>query len=263
MEVSVLASGSTGNAVFIRAGETRILIDVGISTRAVTKKLADIGTDAGSIDAILVTHEHSDHTKGLVTYGKKHDVPVYARYDAWRAMPTVAKAVAQHNRRLLRETLEIGECKVEVFDTSHDAVDPVGFNLFYKDKKISLATDLGCVSKRVKDALSGSDLLVFEANHDVDMLKQGAYPAYLKRRILSAQGHLSNEDAGRTLAEIVRDKAHTQIMLAHLSRENNRPQLAKDAVENILSSSGLKLGTEVALKVTSPEETVSWEIKRA
>jgi phosphoribosyl 1,2-cyclic phosphodiesterase len=263
VEVSILASGSTGNAVFIRAGETRILIDVGISTRAVTRKLADIGTDAGSIDAILVTHEHSDHTKGLVTYGKKYDVPVYARYDAWRAMPAVAKAVTQPNRRILRDSLEIGECKVEVFDTSHDAVDPVGYNIFYKDKKLSLATDLGCVSNRVKNALTGSDMLVFEANHDVDMLKQGAYPAYLKRRILSAQGHLCNEDAGHTLAEVVRDKAHTQIMLAHLSQENNRPQLAQNTVENILQSSGLNMDTEFSLKVASPDQTVCWKIKRA
>jgi phosphoribosyl 1,2-cyclic phosphodiesterase len=262
VEISVLASGSTGNAVCVRTGETRILIDGGISTRAITRKLADIGVDAGTLDAVLVTHEHYDHTKGLVTFGKKYDVPVYARYDAWRAMPTVAKAVAQDNRRILRDSLDIGQCKVEVFDTSHDAADPVGFNIFCEDKKFSLATDLGCVSSRVKAALSNSDFLVFESNHDIDMLRQGSYPAYLKRRILSARGHLSNEDAGHTLSEIACDKPHMRIMLAHLSKENNRPQLARTTVEKILESSGLKLEQEVAVKVTSPEETICWEIKR-
>lgn len=262
MEVSVLASGSTGNAVCVRTDETRILIDGGISTRAITRKLADIGIDAGTLDAVLVTHEHHDHIKGLVTFGKKYDVPVYARYDAWRAMPAVAKAVAQHNRRILRDSLEIGKCKIEVFDTSHDAADPVGFNIFSAHKKFSLATDLGCVSSRVKTALSASDFLVFEANHDIDMLKQGSYPAFLKRRILGAHGHLSNKDAGHTLAEIARDKPHMQIMLAHLSQENNRPTLAQTTVEKILESSGLELEKEVSVKVTSPEETIHWEIKR-
>lgn len=262
MEISVLASGSTGNAVYVQADETRILIDGGISTRAITRKLADIGIDAGALDAVLVTHEHCDHTKGLATFGKKYDVPIYARYDAWRAMPTVAKAVAQHNRRIIRDSLDIGRCKVEVFDTSHDAADPVGFNIFGEDKKFSLATDLGCVSNRVKTALKASDFLVFESNHDVNMLNQGSYPAYLKRRILSAQGHLSNEDAGHTLAELACDKPHMQIMLAHLSRENNRPDTAKTTVETILESAGLQLEKEVAVKLTSPEETICWEIKR-
>lgn len=262
MEVSVLASGSTGNAVCIRTGETRILIDGGISTRAITRKLADIDMDVRMLDAVLITHEHHDHTKGLVTFGKKYDVPIYARYDAWRAMPTVAKAVPQQNRRILRESLEIGQCKVEVFDTSHDAADPVGFSIFSEDKKFSLATDLGCVSSRVKTALRASDFLVFESNHDVEMLKQGSYPAYLKRRILSSQGHLSNEEAGHILADVARDKAHTQIMLAHLSRENNQPQLAKTTVEKILENAGLNLEQEVDVKVTSPEETIRWEIKR-
>lgn len=262
MEISVLASGSTGNAVYVQADETRILIDGGISTRAITRKLADIGVDTDTLDAVLVTHEHTDHTKGLITFGKKYDVPVYARYDTWRAMPNVAKAVTQENRRILRDSLEVGQCKIEVFDTSHDAADPVGFNIFCGDKKFSLATDLGCVSSRVKTALSASDFLVFEANHDVEMLQQGSYPAYLKRRILSTRGHLSNEAAGQTMAEIARDKPHMQIMLAHLSQENNRPQLAKTTVEKILESSGLQLEKEVAVKVTSPQETIGWKIKR-
>lgn len=262
MEISVLASGSTGNAVCVRTGETRILIDGGISTRAITRKLADIGVDIATLDAVLVTHEHNDHIKGLVTFGKKYDVPVYARYDAWRAMPNVAKAVAQHNRRLLRDNLEVGDCKIEVFDTSHDAADPVGFSVYWQDRKFSLATDLGCVSSRVKNALSVSDFLVFEANHDIDMLKDGSYPAFLKRRILGARGHLSNETAGHTLADIAREKSYMQIMLAHLSQENNRPQLAKTTVEQIMEGAGLKLNEEVAVKVTSPEQTVSWEIKR-
>lgn len=262
MEISVLASGSTGNAVCVSTGETRILIDGGISTRAMTRKLADIGIDAGTLDAVLVTHEHHDHTKGLMTFGKKYDIPVYARYDAWRAMPGVAKAVAQHNRRILRDSLEVGQCKIEVFDTSHDAADPVGFSIFCEDKKFSLATDLGCVSSRVKNALSASDFLVFESNHDLNMLEQGSYPAFLKRRILGSRGHLSNEDAGYILADIARHKPHMQIMLAHLSQENNRPQLAKTTVETIMENSGLKLEEEVAVKVSSPQETICWKIKR-
>lgn len=255
MKVHVLASGSAGNSIFLKDEHTNILIDAGISARRIKNSLAAIGTAIEDLDGIFITHEHSDHIKGLPTLLKKYRLPVYTRPATWDAMPFKEPLPAACYRGL-PESIDLGTMKIEPFSISHDAADPVGFNFFCRDNKCSVATDLGFVTDKVKKALALSDILVLESNHDTDMLEQGSYPWSLKKRIMSNRGHLSNIDAAWTIARMSR-KAHTHVFLAHMSKENNRPELARETVGNILSSQGLRLGMDVSLHLTFPDQTAS------
>ncbi|MEN6565085.1 MAG: MBL fold metallo-hydrolase [Veillonellales bacterium] len=258
MEVHVLASGSTGNAALLKFDHTNILVDAGISARRIQKKMADTGTDIQDLDGVLITHEHRDHISGLPTLMKKYHLPVYARRDTWSAM-YCRNLLPEENCNILDDSFEIGQVKVEPFSISHDASDPVGFNLFHQKLKCSVATDLGFATETVKKALSLSDIMVLEANHDLEMLQNGSYPLYLKRRIMSNRGHLSNNDAGWLLARLSR-KNHTEVMLAHLSQENNRPAIAEQTVSEILQEQGCRLGTEVKLNMTFPDSIASLKL---
>lgn len=255
MQIHVLASGSTGNATFIRLGNANILIDAGISARRIKNSLTSIGMNVEDLDGILITHEHRDHIAGLTTLLKKYRLPVYTRPQTWQAM-YCKDQLPQECYCDLGASLTIKDVKIEAFDILHDAADPVGYNLYHKDTKCSLATDLGFVTNTVKNALSGADAIVFESNHDVEMLKTGSYPWHLKKRIMSNKGHLSNDDAGWTLSKLDR-KNHTDVFLAHLSQENNRPELAQRTVEDILTQQGCVLGKDVSIKTTYPDKTAS------
>ncbi len=252
MQIHVLASGSTGNATYIEMEETKLLVDAGISARRIKQSLDKLGTRVEDIDGILITHEHRDHVNGLTTLLKKYNLPAYARPDTWQSMYCRA-ALPDDCCRDLPDSLDIGKVKVEPFSISHDAADPVGFCLYAGSGKVSVATDLGFVTPTVKEALSLSDVLVFESNHDVEMLKNGSYPWPLKKRIMSNRGHLANTDAGWTLARLTR-KAHTHVFLAHLSQENNRPELAENTVAEILTTQGCRLDEDVTLHLTYPEQ---------
>lgn len=258
MQVHVLASGSTGNAVFLNFGETNILVDAGISTRRIKLGLASIGADIASLDAVLVTHEHRDHICGLPTLTKKYRVPVYARPATLEAM-YCRSVLPDECCRILDDSLNIGAVKIEPFSISHDAADPVGFNFFSKTVKCSVATDLGFATDTVKKALRLSDIMVLEANHDIDMLKNGSYPWYLKKRILSNRGHLSNNDAGWLLARLAR-RSRTKVMLAHLSQENNRPELAEKTVSDILVEEQCR--QEIDLQMTYPDRIASLKLSK-
>ncbi|HWR08559.1 MBL fold metallo-hydrolase [Sporomusa sp.] len=251
MQIHVLASGSTGNAVFIEMDNTKLLVDAGISTRRIKQSLEAIGTKVEDLDAVFITHEHRDHVSGLQTLLKKYRLPAYARPDTWQSMYCRA-ALPDECCKALPDSLDIGKIKIEPFSISHDAADPVGFRLYAGDTKVCVATDLGFVTPTVKDALALSDVLVLESNHDLDMLQNGSYPWHLKKRIMSNRGHLANTDAGWALARLNR-KAHTDVFLAHLSRENNRPELAEETVANILTTQGCKLGQDITLHLTYPE----------
>lgn len=255
MQVHVLASGSTGNAVYLNFGETNILVDAGISTRRIKQGLAAVGTDIAKLDAVLVTHEHRDHINGLPTLTKKYRIPVYSRQATLDNM-FCRSALPDECCCTLEDSLDIGAVKIEPFSISHDAADPVGFNLFNGDIKCSVATDLGFATETVKKALSLSDIMVLEANHDIDMLKNGAYPWFLKKRILSNRGHLSNNDAGWLLARLAR-RNRTKVMLAHLSQENNRPDLAETTVGSILAEQQCEVGRDIMLQMTYPDRTAS------
>lgn len=260
MEIHVLASGSTGNTTLVRTDDATILVDAGISARRIKNSLAALGTAIESVDAVLVTHEHRDHICGLPTLTKKYRLPVYARPAAWRAIDADGPGalISRECRRDLPDSLDIGQVKIEPFSVSHDAADPVGFTFHHGQRKAAFATDLGFVTDTVKKALALSDLLVLESNHDVDMLKQGSYPWFLKQRILSSRGHLANTDAGWTIARLPR-KSHCHVFLAHLSQENNRPDLAQATVAGILGDAGCRLDHEITLAVTHPDRIAGSE----
>ncbi|MDR3349424.1 MAG: MBL fold metallo-hydrolase [Acidaminococcales bacterium] len=251
--VHVLASGSKGNAVLVGAGRTTIMIDAGISARRLERELGGLGLGARDLAGIFITHEHTDHVKGLPAFAEKSQVQVFAREETWLALEGLRK-IPPGCRRLLpmRETA-VGDLCVRPFAVSHDAAAPVGFNIFYRSRKCSLATDLGFAGEEVKAALSGSDVFIVEANHDEKMLAGGSYPPAMKKRIGGGKGHLSNTQAGRLLAEVCGGKT-TQVFLAHLSRENNRPELAQKTVADILAGRG---AAGASIYVTSQEVLVS------
>lgn len=255
MKACTLASGSSGNAVYIATEDTKILVDAGLSGRAILSRLEAIGVAGDELDAILVTHEHNDHIKGIGVLSRRFDLPVYATEATWQAMPTGIGEIREDNRCYITagEGVDIGCQKVEVFGTSHDAADPVGFTFTHHRHKVGLATDTGCLNNKIRQRLTDSELLIFEANHDLQMLKQGSYPWPLKQRILSDRGHLSNMAAGHCLASLVSGQTKG-VVLAHLSKENNCPDLAYSTVAAILEQKGLKPGIDPVLEV-APRET--------
>jgi phosphoribosyl 1,2-cyclic phosphodiesterase len=256
MQIHILASGSTGNAVFIEMGGHKLLIDAGISARRIEKGLAGVGIQVSQLDAILITHEHSDHVQGLDVLVRRHKVPVYTRAATWERIPCRDK-LPRECRRELGSSLDLGALKIEPFEISHDAVEPIGFCILQGKIKTVLATDLGKITPTVEVALAYADAVILESNHDPLMLKEGPYPAYLKKRISGPQGHLSNQEAGNVLARIPH-AGTMQVFLAHLSQQNNHPQLALRTVSEILQQQGCSVGEDVLLKRTYPAATASW-----
>ena len=255
MQIHILASGSTGNAVLVEMGGRKILVDAGISCRRIERGLAAVGVTVGDLDGILITHEHSDHIKGVPVLVKKHRVPVYARRATWACM-TVAHSLPRECRREIGDKIDFGALQVIPFPISHDAVDPVGYGFYYKDYKWVVATDLGMITRSVAEAVAYADVAVLESNHDPQMLQTGPYPYYLKQRIRGKQGHLSNYEAGYLLARIPRVR-HMQVFLAHLSQHNNLPQLAERTVSDVLHDHNCAVGEVVVLHRTFPDRTVS------
>ena len=258
MQLHILASGSTGNAVFLEIGGVRFLVDAGISARRVEKGLRGVGLDPSDLDAILVTHEHSDHVSGLPVFTRKFKVPVFTRRRTWDAFQPKHHVEAEF-RRELGNRLEIGGVFVEPFAISHDAAEPVGYSFRHGDMKCVVATDMGCVSERVEQDIANADLMVLESNHDVTMLRNGPYPDYLKKRIMGNRGHLSNLDTGRCLARIGK-KTGMHVFLAHLSQHNNCPDLALSTVQQVLDRQGVRLEQDLFLHLTHPSDTVSFTL---
>jgi len=259
MQIHVLASGSTGNATLVRMAGANVLVDAGISAHRIKNALAALGTAVEDLDAILVTHEHRDHIAGLATLSRKYRLPIYARPAAWQAMDDdgAGAGIAASSRRDLAASLDIGKLKIEPFALSHDAADPVGFSFYHRHQKCAFAPDLGFVPDGVKKSLAFADALVHEANPDDDLLKQGSYPWFLKQRILGNRGHLANTDAGWTLARLPK-KNHCHVFLAHLSQENNRPELAEATVAGILGEQGYQIGKDITISLTYPDRTASF-----
>lgn len=245
-----LYSGSSGNCVFISDQKTNILIDAGRSGKDIETTLQKIGRSAGEINAILVTHEHIDHTKGIGILSRKYKIPIYANQNTWNAMKNTVGKVDKENIRHFStgEEFEIGNIGVKAFDIPHDAVEPVGYNFYIGSKKVTSATDIGHISENLVDNLKNSDILLIESNHDIEMVKVSSYPYFLKQRILGDHGHLSNEATGKLLCSLV-EHGISKVLLGHLSRENNFPELAYRAVSNILESNGVKIGRDIKLEV--------------
>lgn len=246
MEFYTLASGSDGNCSLVRAGETALLFDAGISCRRIERALQALDLTLGDVRAVFITHEHSDHISGLKTLTKKYGVPIYASRGVAQALPfqTVAFTAG--------DAADFADCTVRSFSTSHDAADPVGYRVDSADGSLGLLTDTGFVTDAAREALAGVDTLLLEANHDLELLQYGSYPYFLKKRILGDEGHLSNHAAAEFACFAARGGTR-DILLAHLSKENNTPELAEYTVARALQSAGLSVRLGVAPRDTTSE----------
>lgn len=240
MELCSIASGSSGNCIYVGNDATHLLVDVGISGKKTEIGLNSIGQSLNNIDGILITHEHSDHICGLGVLSRKYHIPIYATgktIDAIKMSSSVGKIEEDLFVPIQAdEKFRIKDITVEPMHTSHDAVDPVAYRMKYENKKIAIATDLGTYNEYTVECLKGMDLLFLEANHDVNMLQVGPYPYKLKQRILGDRGHLSNELSGKLLKRLAHDKLQG-VILGHLSKDNNIPELAYETVRVELAMS--------------------------
>lgn len=256
-----LYSGSTGNCSIVQTEHTKILIDAGESAKKMTEALQALNINPEDINAVLITHEHSDHIKGLGTFSKKYHIPVYANTETWNAMPLQTEKIEIENRKeFLFSTFHIGDFEILPFSIPHDAANPCGFNITYKNKKISIATDIGHMNEQIIKHLTNSCFILLEANYDPEILKCSSYPYPLKQRISGPNGHLSNDMAGKTISYLL-NSGLQQVMLGHLSKENNFPELAYKTVveqlmENHLSENSIHLSVANRY-VTSPVINVS------
>lgn len=231
VEVGVLASGSSGNCFFFQGNGSGFLIDAGISCKQIVNRLQAIGKDIRNINGIFVTHEHTDHIRGLQQLCKQHKIPVYMTRGTFQY---VKKFVDRGLVNLIKpgERIIADQCVVTPFEKSHDALEPVSFKLSYHDKTVSYITDAGCVCQNMINAVQESDCLILESNHDVKMLEEGRYPYHLKKRIAGDKGHLSNYEASLLVLEHAFKLKH--VFLSHLSEHNNTEDLALSTFQMIM-----------------------------
>lgn len=239
MQVCVLASGSGGNAIYVQQGATRVLVDAGLPGREIDARLRSIGVDVSKLMGIVVSHEHGDHVSGVGVLARKIRCPV------WLTRGTFEGARSKfRGRERLRffdndQDFSIGDLSFQPFAISHDASDPVNFVVDDGHSRLGIATDMGVVSRLAFQRLMTSDMVILESNYDREMLMTGTYPWSVKQRIQGTRGHLDNWDASETLGRLI-DNGLEQVVLAHLSEENNSPHLATAAAETVIEDRGLK-----------------------
>lgn len=250
MKLFSLRSGSRGNAALVYADNTKILVDCGISGKAAEAALSEVGVRPDELSGIVVTHEHTDHISGIGVMMRRYNLPVWANRETWAAMSTQIGKTDENFVRVFdnNESFEVGSIGVLPFSIPHDAACPVGYSFVKGGEKVSVATDIGELKKELFTALRGSNSVLLEANHDINMLEIGRYPLSLKRRISGKLGHLSNDDAGKA-AEFLVKLGTEKILLGHLSEENNYPELAMQTVMCVLKDAGIKIGTDVLMGV--------------
>jgi phosphoribosyl 1,2-cyclic phosphodiesterase len=261
-QVAVLASGSKGNATVMRCEAGMVLVDAGISCRRIVQGMQKLGLHPENLDGVFITHEHIDHVKGLETFTKKYPVPIYASAGTWRGikqtLPRIDLQLCNRHIFAPQTELTLGGLQVRSFSVSHDAQEPAGYSFRCKGHTFSYVTDTGYVSDIVKRELDGAEVLVIETNHDPILLKNGSYPPVLQKRILGTRGHLANETAGRLLTTM--KVLPRQVFLAHLSQENNTPDLALSTVQGIVTQQCPN--AMIQFYVTSQDEVVKnreWE----
>jgi len=233
MQLYSIASGSSGNCIYVGSDTTHLLVDTGISKKRIEEGLNEINISLQDMDGILITHEHSDHICGLGVISRKYHIPIYATkrtIEAIKACSSIGVVDEDLFCPIVAdEAFMIKDIKCNPMHTSHDAADPVAYRFKSGKKQVAIATDLGTYNEYTVECLKGMDAILIEANHDVHMLQVGPYPYPLKRRILGDRGHLSNELSGQLLSQILHDNMQA-VMLGHLSKENNLPELAYETV---------------------------------
>ena len=233
-----LYSGSSGNSLFLESENTKLLIDAGVSSKKIENALNSLEIAPESIDGILITHEHSDHVQGLGTFAKKFNLPVFVNQKTLDAMPKQKEKISEKNINIFKieEKFEIGDLKIKPFSIPHDAANPCGFNIFKDNKKISIATDIGHMTRGILKNLEDSIFIMLESNYDPNVLMYSKYPYPLKSRIAGPNGHLSNELAGKTISHLL-NSGLQQAILGHLSKQSNFPELAyKTVVDELMST---------------------------
>jgi len=250
MRFCVLGSGSKGNATYLESGGTGILIDAGMSGVELQKRLATIGVELAAIDAILVTHEHNDHVQGVGVLSRRAKIPVYANEATFSAASKTINRLVSYNEFETGSPFQFRNLTIHPFAISHDTEDPVGFRISDGSVTLGYCTDTGKVSRLMLQRLASCQALVLESNHDMAMLQNGMYPPYLKQRIRSSQGHLDNMEAAAFLQELVHEKLQ-HVVLAHLSEENNHPEIAFNAAVQALHNNPHCRERSVGISVAS------------
>lgn len=251
LTAATLFSNSKGNCTFISSDTTKILVDAGVAACKIEKAMANLGESMEDIQAIMITHEHIDHVRSAGSLSRRYNIPIYATPKVWQEYTGFGN-IRRENQVQYEYGMTIGDLSFDFFKTYHDAVQPLGIVVMCGDKKVGICTDTGVFTPTMAKKLHGANALIFEANHDVDLLWKGRYPQSTKKRILGQFGHLSNVDAGKALAKII-TKDTQYVTLAHLSEENNRPDLAFETVRNILQKQHLLDNLE--LQVAPPYHT--------
>ena len=246
-----LSSGSSGNCQYIETENTKILIDAGFSGKKIEELLKSIDVIPNELDAILVTHEHIDHCAAVGILSRRYGIPIYANDNTWVGMEPIIKKVKDEKTKIFKtnENFNIKDIGIHPINTFHDALEPVGYILYCGNNKISIITDTGWVNDKIKNEIKNSNLYFLESNHDLKMLREGSYPWELKKRIMSTHGHLSNDDAGMVLSDVLSGNNEI-VVLAHLSQDNNLPELAYNTVRLSIISQGIDVDNDVRLNLS-------------
>ena len=250
LKTSILASGSSGNSVLVWTDRTKILIDAGLSARQLRERLERLGVAPEEIEALFITHEHTDHIRGAGTLARSLRIPVFLTEGTCAACNSTFEHLAAREFFMPGDIICFKDLQLVSYAVSHDAADPVNFLVCHRNHKVGMAMDLGYPSRLVKERLKHCDALILESNHDTQMLMNGPYPWQLKQRILGRRGHLSNDQSASLLSEVA-DGGLRALFLAHLSRENNHPQLVRSLFEQVMNEVGLH---HVPLFVASQDE---------
>jgi phosphoribosyl 1,2-cyclic phosphodiesterase len=250
-----IGSGSSGNCHVVTYKDTGILVDAGLAGKTITSGIQQVDFDIEKIRGIFITHEHSDHIKGAGILSRKLDIPIFANVKTWCAMKDKLGNIKEEHMKVFEndKTYSIGDIGIKPFSIPHDSVDAVGYNLFSNKEKMSIATDIGCITENIRQNLFDSKLVVLESNYDPNMLMMGSYTYSLKRRVMSDCGHLSNEEAAKFCVELINNNTES-ILLAHLSKENNFPDLAFATSKNVLANNDMIIGRDLNLEVLSRDK---------
>lgn len=248
-----LYSGSSGNSMFIASERAKILIDAGLPGKKIDAALQEIDENPRDLKGIFITHEHSDHIKGVGVISRKYDIPIYAPHDTWVAMESTIGKIKEHNIKVMdrRSVVSIKDMDIKSFIIPHDAAAPVGYTINLDGKMASVATDFGTFTREIEDSIKDSEVILIESNYNPQMLDMGPYPYSLKQRIKESYGHLSNEDCGEAIVKILKNGLGKNIILGHLSNTNNTPDLAELTVKDILTANNIEVGSDVFLSMAN------------